>query len=53
MVGFLARGAEGGGDGEGIVKEGADAGCDVGFVAVEEGVEVDSGEVGADALKTV
>lgn len=53
MVGFLARGAEDGGDGEGIAEEGADAGRNVGFVTVEEGVEVDGGEVGADAFKTV
>lgn len=53
MIGFLARGAEGGRDGEGVAEEGADAGCDVGFVAVEEGVEVDGDEVGANAFETV
>ena len=53
VVGLLAWGAEGSGDEEGVAEDGADAGCDVGFVAVEEGVEVDGGEVGADAFEAV
>lgn len=51
MVRFLPWTAEDCRDGERVGEDGADGVSDVGFVAVEEAVEVDGGEVGADAFE--